>query len=283
MAMHYSRPFYPYYIVAILYFLLVGLSSQANAHSSSGELDDQNKVIWALIWTADFDRLIETAPPAYTVQAIRSFQRREGFFATGALKPSQKQLLFAMAQQISSDVGAERVTEPRAGVTLVVPRNFITHVVPTRFGTVLSGSRRGPFRLTTFALPGGEGALEDLHVYLRKSVGGPGATTRFDKLENHRMILVRIHAPLRTYIYAVGGPMGVKGFSMTWSIENTELLHRVVGAAANSFAPSAHEPQPAPRAERRGPRALEAGTEEGGTDSAVESLIEVLARPGLGE
>ncbi len=282
--MPYARRFHAYCILAGLSLFSAGLAPQADAAASQIEPTDSYKVMWALIWTADFDRLIDTTAPEYMPRAIRSFQHSQQFFETGALIPVQKRLLFTIAQQISEDVGARLFTDPRAGVRLFVPGNYISRVVATPFGTLFSGSVRGTLELVTFKFPGGEGALEALHAALRNTVGGRTAITRFDnRLQNNRMILVRIHKPLRTYVYAVPTPDGIKGFRMTWSIENTELLHRVATAAANSFTPLVRAPLPAPRAENRGPKALQAREDAIVGDLANTSLIEVLARPRLGE
>jgi hypothetical protein len=261
-------PLYTRAIALVVASFLACFASTAKAD------DERTRIIWSLLWTADFDAMVDSVTSEYFARSVKSFQRRQGFFETGTLDASQKQLLFAMARQISNDVGAHLFTDARAGVKLVVPTKYITDVKETRIGTELTGHRHGAFGLATFSLPAEDGSFEELYQFLRGTVGGRTAKTRFAKLEQNRMIIVRIHEPLRTYVLAVRTPTGVKGFSMTWSIANTEMLHRAVSVAANTLAPFSPVPV-APRAERRaGPRSLEASYNDVG--ATVQSVVDVL-------
>jgi hypothetical protein len=235
-------------------------------------------MIEALIWTGDYDSLVEIAAPEYTTKVIRAFQRKHGFFPTGVLGVEQRRLLVTMANEFRAEVGAANFSDPRAGIRLVVPTKYITDVVPTTFGMSLKGSVRGPFHLRTFALPGGRRVLEELYDAARKTIGGHAAEKRFHRLYSDRMVVVRIHSPLRTYAYARLGPTGgIKGFIMTWSLQNTELLHRVTGAAANTLTVLPGHPSPAPRPDRRaGNSRIQDASHEADSAAAIRFVIDEL-------
>jgi peptidoglycan hydrolase-like protein with peptidoglycan-binding domain len=79
----------------------------------------------ALIWTTDYEGLIDGKPGDETIKAIRKFQARLGNPQTGTLTSSELEALVKQGSTKRSAAGFKQYTDGKAGVSVGIPVNFL--------------------------------------------------------------------------------------------------------------------------------------------------------------
>jgi hypothetical protein len=106
-----------------------------------------------LIWTGDYNGLIESDFGDNAVAAVKAFQRRNGGKETGILNSDERAKLAASARTKQQNAGWRLVTDSATGAYLGLPGKFVPQTEPGSSGTYWHSSR-GEVKVETFRATG---------------------------------------------------------------------------------------------------------------------------------
>ncbi len=192
----------------------------------------ERKTIQAdLIWTGDYNGLIEADFGDNSVAAVKAFQKRNGGKETGILNPDERAKLAELARGKRQNAGWRLVDDGATGARLGVPGKFVPQTAPAGSGTRWQSSR-GEVQVETFHASGT--TLEAAYDQARKQPANR-------EIEYH---------VLKPDFFVVSGMQGgVKKFYVRGEIKNNEvrgvtilydkamegLFDRIVVAISNAF------------------------------------------------
>jgi Putative peptidoglycan binding domain len=135
----------------------------ATSHADTSKMTpaDARALQSDLIWSGDYNGMIDGKIDAGTVAAIKSYQRRNKLPETGVLDQTARARLAATARTQKNRVGWRIVDDTRTGTQLGLPGKLTT-----RYGTVRAGSRwsspRGDVEIVTFRYAASKAMFEAL-------------------------------------------------------------------------------------------------------------------------
>jgi hypothetical protein len=106
-----------------------------------------------LIWTGDYNGLIESDFGDNAVAAVKAFQQRNGGKETGILNSDERAKLAASARTKQQNAGWRLVTDSATGAYLGLPGKFVPQTEPSSSGTYWHSSR-GEVKVETFRATG---------------------------------------------------------------------------------------------------------------------------------
>lgn len=95
----------------------------------------------ALIWTTDYDGLVDGKIGAGTREAITKFQEKIGHTPTGSLSSSEYRELLKVGTAKRTALGFAQYTDETAGVSVGIPHALVPNPTPTRLGTQWSNAQ----------------------------------------------------------------------------------------------------------------------------------------------
>jgi hypothetical protein len=203
-----------------------------------------------LIWTGDYNGIIDTEFGDNSVAAVKAFQKRNGGKETGILNPDERAKLSESARTKRETAGWRMVDDRATGARLGVPGKLAPQSAPSGSGTRWQSSR-GEIQVETFR------------------ISAPGVTLAsvFDRTKKEPANRRPEYQVLKPDFFVVAGMQGgVKKFYVRGQIKGEEVrgvtilydkalettVDRIVVAVSNAFAgfPSAQiavTAGPAPR------------------------------------
>jgi peptidoglycan hydrolase-like protein with peptidoglycan-binding domain len=210
-----------------------------------------------LIWTGDYNGIIDTEFGDNSVAAVKAFQKRNGGKETGILNPDERAKLSESARTKREAAGWRMVDDRATGARLGVPGKLAPQTAPSGSGTRWQSSR-GELQVETFR------------------ISAPGVTlgSVFDRMKKEPANRRPEYQVLKPDFFVVAGMQGgVKKFYVRGQIKGEEVrgvtilydkalettVDRIVVAVSNAFAgfPSA---QAAATAGPAAPRPVEYAT-----------------------
>jgi hypothetical protein len=191
------------------------------------------QVLWDLVWTGHFDRLIAESDEQGRVRAIRSFQRQLSAAPTGKLTSGQSKLLASTGEQLRVGARFKLVCDQRAGVTLGIPFAFVSEATANSRG-VSFRSTDNSVEITTFRYALEERTLEEFRDN-ELELGGPSAQTLVDRDHNDWFIVMRLAEPLRRYTRATQVGDEIRGYTVRYHQKVADVFHLMVTAMSNTF------------------------------------------------
>jgi peptidoglycan hydrolase-like protein with peptidoglycan-binding domain len=88
-----------------------------------------------LIWTGDYDGMVDGQLGAGTTQAIRKFQVRIGHSPTGTLGPQELLRLRREGAAQKQKVGFSQVKDKNAGVSVGIPQTIVSRQMKKSWGS----------------------------------------------------------------------------------------------------------------------------------------------------
>jgi hypothetical protein len=202
-----------------------------------------------LIWTGDYNGIVDTEFGDNSVAAVKAFQKRNGGKETGILNPDERAKLSESAHKKREAAGWRMVDDRATGARLGVPGKLALQSAPAGSGTRWQSSR-GEVQVETFR------------------INAPGTTLAsvFDRMKKEPANRRPEYQVLKPDFFVVAGMQGgVKKFYVRGQIKGEEVrgvtilydkalettIDRIVVAVSNAFAgfPSAQAAaaRPAPR------------------------------------
>lgn len=188
-----------------------------------------------LIWTGDYNGLLDGAFSDRLVEAVKSYQKRNKNKVTGILGAQEREALAAAVRPIQTEVGWRLVEDPATGARVGIPTALATQSLPGTSGTRWS-SAQGQLQIETFRIDTGA-TLEGLFEQQKKE-------TARRKVK---------YSVLRPDYFVVSGTLGLKKFYTRTFTRNGELrgltvlydqamegtMDRIVVAMSSAFMPFA--------------------------------------------
>ncbi len=188
-----------------------------------------------LSWTGDYKAAIDGAYGPGTRAAIRAFQAREGFQATGYLTEAQIALLKKRYEEKVAAIGPERVTDEDAGIELLMPMGMVQfeRIDPpfVRYGP----RNDSGVRVMLISQTGDRNALRALYDVMESLDFVPPKGYR--KRTRDWFVLSGKDDRVVSYTYARLTRDGIKGFTVIWPPRLDGLMRRFAIDMYNSFTP----------------------------------------------
>jgi len=109
-----------------------GLTVDAATAQSSGQLQLYQEM---LVWTGDYDGMIDGKLGDGTIGAIRSFQSRLGHVPTGSLSEQEKFILIRQGSANKQAVGFTIYRDEDTGVAVGIPGQLVSRPQKSKWGT----------------------------------------------------------------------------------------------------------------------------------------------------
>jgi len=187
-----------------------------------------------LVWTGDYNGIVDTDFGDNSVAAVKAFQKRNGGKETGILNPDERAKLSESAHKKREAAGWRMVDDRATGARLGVPGKLAPQSAPSGSGTRWQSSR-GEVQVETFR------------------ISAPGLTlaSMFERMKKEpasRRVEYQVLKP--DFFVAAGMQGGVKKFYVRGQIKGEEVrgvtilydkalettIDRVVVAVSNAFA-----------------------------------------------
>ena len=235
-----------------------------------------------LVWTGDYNGLINGEFSDRLVAAVQAFQRRNKSKDTGVLNPQERSILAASAKPLQDEVGWRLVEDPVNGVRVGLPGRLATETARGQSGTRWS-SLQGQLQIETFRLPNTrlEAAFErqKREPFDRR----PG----YNVLRPDFFVISGTQGLKKFYVRAMARDNEVRGITILYDQAMEGTMDPVVVAMSSAFVPFgvAGATQDIPRPRRK----VEYGTglvvSSGGhivTDKQIVDGCQVITIPGIG-
>ena len=195
-----------------------------------------------LIWTGDYNGIIDNDFGDNSVAAVKTFQKRNGGRETGLLNPDERAKLSESARKRRETAGWRMADDRVTGARLGVPGKLVPQSAPSGSGTRWQSSR-GEIQVETFRL------------------NAPGVTlaSAFDRAKKEPANRRPEYQALKTDFFVVSGMQGgVKRFYVRGQIKGDEVrgvtilydnalettVDRIVVAVSNAFSGFPGAPAP---------------------------------------
>src|SRR5205807_5215103 len=195
-----------------------------------------------LIWTGDYNGIIDNDFGDNSVAAVKTFQKRNGGRETGLLNPDERAKLSESARKRRETAGWRMADDRATGARLGVPGKLVPQSAPSGSGTRWQSSR-GEIQVETFR------------------VNAPGVTlaSAFDRAKKEPANRRPEYQALKTDFFVVSGMQGgVKRFYVRGQIKGDEVrgvtilydnalettVDRIVVAVSNAFSGFPGAPAP---------------------------------------
>ena len=157
-----------------------------------------------LVWTGDYNGLVNGEFSDRLVAAVKAFQTRNKSKPTGVLNPQERAALASAAKPLRDEVGWKLTEDPVTGAHLGLPLKLATQLTAIRSGTRWS-SQQGQLQIETFSIP--NTTLEQVFERQKKEPA------------NRRVV----YNVLRSDFFVISGTQGLKKFYMRAAIKDGEV------------------------------------------------------------
>jgi peptidoglycan hydrolase-like protein with peptidoglycan-binding domain len=186
-----------------------------------------------LIWTGDYNGIIDTAFGDNSVAAVKAFQKRNGGRETGILNPDERAKLSESARTKRENAGWRTVDDRTTGARLGVPGKLVPQSAASGSGTRWQSSR-GEVQVETFRIAAA-GTLAAVFDRVKKEPAN--RRVEYQVLKPDFFVASGMQGGVKKF-YVRGQIKGdeVRGVTILYdkALENT--MDRVVVAVSNAFS-----------------------------------------------
>jgi len=206
--------------------------SQSKAWFHGKDWDQRVRIQHLLVFTGDYDTIVDGAFGPNTYDALISFQKHRDYPQDGVLGDDQMQILLRDGLDLANRVGFEVRDDRAAGLSLGIPVKLFEPPAQTRRGN-LWRAYDGSIELETLAIPRTETDYEELFERL----SGPRSGRSLDRKELRNDFFVvsgeQDGRPFYVRIMKTAGDS--RGFSLSWEPKHTVFMNRIAVAMSNSM------------------------------------------------
>ncbi|WP_271591819.1 peptidoglycan-binding domain-containing protein [Bradyrhizobium sp. CCBAU 65884] len=190
----------------------------------------------ALIWTTDYEGLVDGKIGEGTLAAIKKFQARIGHPATGQLTSLEEGQLLQEGRARRTQAGFRQLTDNEAGVSVGIPLGLVQGPTETKWGNHWYSKKNG--LLVETLRFGTEVSLKDLFDRLLKINDRKVAYQRF--VENTWFVIAAFEGKAAVYVRAdvvtpPNQPSEIRGFSVWMSKDRPAEYQAIPPAMLSSF------------------------------------------------
>jgi peptidoglycan hydrolase-like protein with peptidoglycan-binding domain len=200
-----------------------------------------------LIWTGDYNGIINAEFGDNAVAAVKSFQKRNGGRETGILNPDERGQLAESARTKRASAGWRIVDDRASGARLGVPSKLVPQSSPAASGTHWQ-SARGEVQVETFRSPGT--TLAAMLERMRKEPASRRVEYQVVK-PDFFVVSGQQGGVKKFYVRAQIKDGEVRGVTVLYDVAMENMLDRIVVAVSNAFTGFPAGPVAAAPAARR--------------------------------
>jgi peptidoglycan hydrolase-like protein with peptidoglycan-binding domain len=235
-----------------------------------------------LIWTGDYNGLINGEFSDRLVAAVKAFQKRNKSKDTGVLNPQERAVLAASAKPLQDEVGWQLVEDRISGARLGLPGKLATETSRGQSGTHWS-SAQGQLQIETFRIPNTR--LEA--VFEREKREPFDRRPSYNLLRPDFFVVSGIQGLKKFYVRAFVKDNEVRGISILYDQAMDGIMDPVVVAMSSAFVPFGYSTagQDSARTRRKVEYATGLVVSASGhivTDKNAIDGCQVITVPGLG-
>ncbi len=187
-----------------------------------------------LIWTGDYDGIIDTEFGDNSVAAVKAFQKRNGGKETGILNPDERAKLSESARSKREAAGWRIVDDRASGARLGVPGKLAPQAAPSGSGTRWQSSR-GEVQIETFRIS--EPGLTLAAAFDRARKEPANRRPEYQVLKPDFFVVAGMQGGVKKF-YVRGQIKGeeVRGVTILYDKALETTFDRIVVAVSNAFA-----------------------------------------------
>jgi hypothetical protein len=190
----------------------------------------------ALIWTTDYDGLVDGVVGEGTLAAIKKFQARIGHPVTGQLTSLEEVQLLQEGRARRTQAGFRQYTDNDAGVSVGIPLGFVQGPTETKWGNHWYSKKNG-LLVETLRFRN-EVSLKDLFDRFIKINNRKVVYQRF--VDNNWFVIAAFEGKATVYVRAdvvtpPNQPSEIRGFSIWMSKERPAEYQAIPPAMLSSF------------------------------------------------
>ncbi|MGP0093260.1 MAG: serine protease, partial [Xanthobacteraceae bacterium] len=233
-----------------------------------------------LVWTGDYNGLIDGEFSQGAINAVKAFQRRNRGKETGVLNLQERALLTAAAKPHKDQVGWRVISDPVTGARLGLPSGLVPQASATKNGSRWS-SAQGQIQVETFRAGDPGTTLQDVFELQKREPSD--RKVGYQVLKPDFFVISGTQSLKKFYVRGQIKDGEVRGIVVLYDPATELLMDPVVVAMSSAFVPFADTGQALPR------RSVDYGTgivvSSGGDIVTDRELIEgcqVIVVAGLG-
>jgi hypothetical protein len=201
-----------------------------------------------LVWSGDYNGLVDGNINAGTIAAIKSFQRGKGMRETGALDDAQRATLASTAKAQQNAAGWRMIDDARTGARLGLPAKLTPRVGRTRNGSRWS-SNRGEVQIETFRYAASGAVFAAL--FEREKREPAGRKVDYSVMRKDFFVVSGQQGGKKFYVRAQTDGNEVRGVSILHDPAMDKAMTPVVVAMSSAFAGFSAQPSGAANPPRR--------------------------------
>jgi hypothetical protein len=194
--------------------------------------EEQTRITLALIATGDFEALAEHGFTRFLYDAIRRFERREGYTADGVLEGDEIRRLEALSERFYERLGNRYYTHAVTGARLLVPRKLFDSERPTADG-MLFERQDGMLSLSFVSFPDSARSFDDLYHTL--SSDSPDRRIIYRRRFASHFVATGFFTGRKFYTWMARTGGSTTGFTVSWSDQWEEMGRKVSVLLANAY------------------------------------------------
>lgn len=223
-------------------------SAQIEAAYYDNWSDDERAALqYLLIWSGDYTATVDGDFGPLTINAIRSFEARNGFVVDGLLEEAAIEALVDIAVREIERAGFEIYTDDATGAEIGLPAAYIDYWDYTDAGTVFFNEEES-FFIWLEAYPRDDFSLAEISAGIQ-AVHGIEVT--YSAIRSDWFVLSGTNNGWPFYVRYHSSPSEIRGFWIEYYADLESQLGRVAVAMSNTFNPfptidTALQPEPTP-------------------------------------
>ena len=201
--------------------------------------DARTGLQWALIWSGDYEGMVDGEIGPGTTAAIRRFQNRIGAPRTGVLTSPEIDRLIERATRQRDAVGFQVVKDRHAELKLGLPAKDVCFRERAKYGSSYRSSDDA-VQIDTYRLADGRSLVE---WYQRLTAPRPGRSVTYSTLKDDWFVVTGEDGDRIFYVKAQWGRADdddspeIRAFAVSFPIGRSERYRPVMVAMANTFTP----------------------------------------------
>jgi peptidoglycan hydrolase-like protein with peptidoglycan-binding domain len=187
-----------------------------------------------LIWTGDYNGLVDGQFSDRLVEAVTAYQKRQRSKATGVLSAQERAALSAAVSPRQEEIGWRLVEDPVIGARVGLPAKLATRSAPGPSGTRWS-SAQGQLQIETFRIDTGatlEAVFEQQKTLPRRRVTANAMKQDF-------FVVSGTQGLKKFYVRAFAKDGEVRGLAILYDQAMEGTMDPLVAAMSNAFVPFA--------------------------------------------
>jgi peptidoglycan hydrolase-like protein with peptidoglycan-binding domain len=187
-----------------------------------------------LVWTGDYNGLIDGEFSDRLVAAVKAFQKRNKTKDTGVLNPQERAALTASAKPLQDEVGWRLVADPVTGARLGLPGKLATETRPNNSGTHWA-SAQGQLQIETFRIADARLAA----VFEQQKREPFGRRPGYNVLRPDFFVISGTQGLKKFYVRAAAKDNEVRGITILYDQAMEGTMDPIVVAMSSAFVPFA--------------------------------------------